>query len=197
MVENDNLTELAELWNCLKRNVSFEKIKRALADPKRNAKGELTPGEFSLATDISTQLQFFGLVRVPSLLPQLPADLFEANDGVAVLDISGNFIWADPACCQIFELLQQDLLKANVFDLMNDSSIAKLISAYSSEILTRSRTLTLEFSLKSGRSFVARATEVILSASTQKRYGIMLQSSRRKGFNSESVGPILNRKIRM
>lgn len=185
MRDADELTELAELWTDLLREGRLARLQELLSDSRRCEAIRNTPTGAALAAEISTFLRSLGQAAVvPRDIPSPFSELAQHSQAVSVHDIAGNFIWIDATCCQVFQASRDELLQGNIFRMMDDRSIAKIVSTHTSELFRARKAVSITYLTTSGLRLVSRVTEVMLSVSAYTRYGIMLRTRRSRGGHS-------------
>lgn len=192
MNPQDKLTEAIELWTIMKQDKKMVRLQQLLAGTSRGQNLKASQVERSLTSEICSFLNY--LETPPLALPDLCSEHLNPSTAISIHDIVGNFIWASPNSSALFELPQSNLLQGkhlNLFNLMDDESIENLILSNSSELFKSRKPISIRYSLISGKNLVSKVTEVILSASFNSRYGIMLQTRQSRGNKRASTNHLL------
>jgi hypothetical protein len=189
MRDTDELTELTELWAGLHREGRLARLQELLTDSRRCEALRNSPTGAALATEISTFLRSLGQAAVVHRGILSPfSELAQYSYAVSVHDIAGNFIWIGATCSQVFQASRDELLQGNLFRMMDDRSIAKIVSTHTSELFRARKAMSITYLTTSGLRLVSRVTEVMVSVSAYTRYGIMLKTRRsRGGLASKSI----------
>lgn len=177
----EKLEEVANLWQSLRHDERLVRLQQLMTDPACIEAIRGSIAEDMAGREINTFLWALSHTRqVPSLLPRVNAEPLEVGEEVSILDIAGNFIWTTPSSSFVFQLSHSELLKSNIFSLMDDTSIASLVSNYGSELFKSRKPIMIAYTLKSGRRLVSLLSEAMLCTSTYTRYGILLRTRQRR-----------------
>lgn len=187
MSDIDGLTELAQLWTSLHTEGRLARLQELLSDSRRWEAFQNSPTGAALAAEISIFLRSLSqAAMVQRELPSPYSEVAEHIYAVSVHDIAGNFIWIGATCCQVFQASRDELLQGNLFRMMDDRSIAKIVSTHTSELFRARKAISLSYTTISGQRLVSRVTEVMLSVSAYTRYGIMVKTRRSRGSSSST-----------
>lgn len=95
----------------------------------------------------------------------------------SIHDISGNFLWCQSSCTNLFNLTSDRLMQLNVFDLMSRESVKRLNLKFRGELLLDRIPKVISFYLKDQETrLTSRCSETIYTCEGVSRFGILLET---------------------
>mmetsp|Transcript_21803 Transcript_21803/g.39753 ORF Transcript_21803/g.39753 Transcript_21803/m.39753 type:complete len:291 (-) Transcript_21803:39-911(-) len=95
----------------------------------------------------------------------------------SIHDISGNFLWCQSSCTNLYNTPLDKLMQINVFDLMARESVKRLNLKYGGELLSDRMPKVISFYLKDQETrLTARCSETIYTCEGVNRFGILLET---------------------
>jgi len=111
--------------------------------------------------------------------------------GKSLHTLEGTFLWTKGKCSSLFQTSKEALLQANIFALMDASSLSRLYCRYGRHILdlTSMKSRTISYEVK-GVLLVSKCTPVFYTdGQLPPRLGIFLQTRRSKRLQYSSFSP--------